>query len=1078
MIGRVLVCAAILHSKRIENASDADISKCLQTLINASHHKTYHSSLAYKFLLEMLEFLNPTQFERLMWPQMQKELKRPWEKQNINTVHFLIECQTKYPIHVDEEYLSTSIRANEILTTLAFKHLSRLYWHPTSSIIAATHPSYDSFGHFLSRNVSEKMLLQFWQEEINEILLAPTQFKEYVTLRILTIILDDCHIKPKTVKALLSNSFIKLITKSLRQTKQEKQDHTTTMYKEFFESIEKYMQAKGTEQEKVEIIERFIDFPGTLLIEKYTPNRFIHKIISSLKSEGVHALFEFYKSILLDRKLKNPRSGERWLRIEKEHCIQMLQKLLIQKSVQNDHGWKAEQLTFLMKFGLFYVNKKTEAIVSKERDSEVLPHDSALKFKFAFFSSLQAQSNNLDVEKDTLLSIIEYCNQQITSKNANKIVRYPFTDEALESWNKMYATVTTKMKKKKILHSVFDILLMHMGLQLFVDTSMAIFSINDLEKCMERSKSKLKSKTKSQSNKNDEIEWIEVVVDLFLQLLSQNKSFLRNVIDKVFPQLCHDITAPSIDQILLMLDMNQKNPLTPNELPDESSDESDSDSIEDNGSDAGSVDMSDDAELTEEEDEEEEDDNDGTATDQLRSTVSQALGSALPETDTESVDLNDMDENEANRLDVALSEAFKHLKKSTGSGKKKTKLERSTNTTVMHFRIRVLDLLEIYLKTSPSLELTLNILSDLIPMYEHCAGNKDLEQLTNRLNRVLRTLFNLRKFNSIENVSEAKLFELFYSIINIKANFLVTNAQNNMRTNIIAFLIAMSQSLKSSDQMLLEAIAACLEQFLKSRNPKVQQSCFLNILQLRWNGAWQMGQIIAKISLLEAGKCRPFRRIQAIELLKEIFKNHSFIEQHIDEIQIFNSKIEVAIQEYVQWLLTSQQISSNEFTLLLRLLLEIKKCSEVVLKYNSTLKWKKIAGNIQSIRQRITINSQGFYSQFCKGFGLKEIKNSEINASNNCNKTQNIVNGNGNHENDDDTSDEEDKRSQQVQVTNGVAQKRKSNSNNHDGLSKKRKAKLELKLRKENRLKMASIGFDNISFSANHNDVDQNIDSD
>lgn len=1047
----------------------------IEILINASHYKSYHSSLAYTFLFELLEKLNESQFEQTMWPLMQKELKRPWEKQNINTVHFLIKCQSKYPAVVDENFLSTSLHANEILTPLAYKHLARMYWSQASIMTAVTHPSYEALGQFLSESIAEKKLLDFWQKEINEILLAPTKSKEIVTLRLLTIIFDDGKIKPKTALALLSNAFISLITKSLRSGKQ--QECSPALYTEFFDAVEKYMKQDAvTETDKVAIIQKFIDHPGTLMIEKYTPNRVIHKFIAQLKGEGVQQLFEFYKSILLDRKAKSAKSDEGWLHIEREYCVQMLQTLLMQKSIHNNSEWRAEQLQFLLKFGIFYVNKKTEAIV-KERDPDVLANDLAHKLKQAFFSSLQAKSQNIETERSTLLSIVEYCHKQITGKSSAKTLRHPLAENVIQAWQKMYTNVTAKKKSKKMLYNVFDILLMHMGLQLFVDAPLAIFSIDDLEKCMERSQSKIKAKGKSKatSNETNEAEWIEVVVDLFLQLLSQSKSFMRSVVDNVFPELCPNLTPAAVDQILLMLDMSEKNPLTPHNAAEESDgsdDESEnedenakeSDDENEESADEEAEDSSDDEDLTEEEEEE------GTATDQLRSVVMQALGGAMPETDTESVDLNDMDDEEAERLDAALSDAFKSLRKKTGGSKKKTKLERTTNTTVMHFRIRVLDLIEIYLKTSPTLAITLNILADLIPMYEQCVGNKDLQPLVNRLQRVLRMLLNLREFASIDNVTEIKLYELFQSIINVKAHPAAINEQNKLRSNLCAFLIAVSQLLKSPDQILLEAFAGCLENFLISRNPQVPYPVFSDILKTRWTGVWHLGQIIARTSLLKADKRRPFRRSQAIDLLDIIYKNHAFIAHDISEFNEFKTKIEAAIQEYVQWAVQCDKVSPKEFTSLLLLLQEIHKCSQTIAEYKCSIKWPKLCDNIQLIRQKLELDSYQVYFTFCKLLEIKEIKNSEVHASNKKNSTK-PVNGHqqkdeemDQDDDDDDEDGDEEEETKPSAPTNGVAKKRKA-QNDTNGLSKKRRANLEKKLRKQNRLKMSSVGLDSVTFS-------------
>lgn len=1037
------MCAAAIHAKRVNAATSAEISKCIETLVKASHYKFYHSSLSYTFLLELLHSLDSIQFERLLWPQMRKELKRPWEKQNINTICFLIQASVKYPNIVDAHFFASSLLTTEILTPSSFKHLLRLFWMNNSAVTASTHQSFDAFAKFLSKNATEKMLQQFWHDEIRMALLVPTTLKEMATLRILTIILNDLHVEADTVKHLLCDSFIGMITKNLRNTKlAELQDEP---YHQFFQAIEKYLFEKSsiTEDDKIAIILRFIDYPGTLMIERYAPNRFIHRVISTLKAGGIKSIFEFYKSILLDQRKKEPKSVEKWTRPEKEHCIQMLQYLLAQKSTLNDHDWRADQLKFLFHNALFKTNENTG-------DVDVLPADLAEKLKQTFFGSLLVRSPKLEVEKTILLKVVSYCNERLSSDDCNITMRHSLSDEALEAWNKMYKLVSNQAKRNKILYCVFDILLMHMGLQLFVDTPMAILAIGDLEKCMERSQKKLKSR--ASTGPIGEAEWIEVVVDLFLQLLSQNKNLLRNIVDNTFPNMCPHLTASAIDQILSMLDMNDLNPLTPSaEATGDSSDENESDDDDDEETsdiecEAGG--SSEDESLSE--------DDEGTVTDQLRSFVSQALGDIGQETDGDSVDLNEMNEEEALRLDTALSDAFKNIIKSPIGGKHPSKRERTVNTTVMHFRIRVLDLLEIYLKTNPSLDNTINILTDLIPMYEHCAANKNLSHLTNRLNRVVRTLLNLRTFSNTEEATEAKLFEILHQVINMKANPAIIQEQNKLKMNVMAFLIIVSQLLKSTDPILFEGIAACLTHFLESRNPKLQQQCFNHILQMRWVGAWQLGKIIANTSLFEANKCRSFKRIQALELLTEIYKNNAFIDQRFDDIKMFKEKIETIIADYIEWLLESNQVSSKEFNSLLQLLTKIHKISRKTTK-QSNVQWDKVFDNIKHIRQNLPLDNIKAYTVFCKNLGINDTLMSQNSTKNNQFKTIRKQNA-PNDENETNKAPQD----------NGVPKKRK-----HSQTAESKQLK---KSRKENRLKMSSVGLNGVSFSFNIGN-DQDMDS-
>lgn len=156
------MCAAIFHSKR--SLTSEEIAACVQILITASHQKTFHSSLAYRFLLELLANLEESEFTETVWPLMRKELKRPWEKQNINTLQFLIETQLKYPQIVDEEFLNSSLKSHEILSPVAYKHIGRLLWAPASAMVAATHSAHESFAKYLA--TGEQMhLISKWRKQ-------------------------------------------------------------------------------------------------------------------------------------------------------------------------------------------------------------------------------------------------------------------------------------------------------------------------------------------------------------------------------------------------------------------------------------------------------------------------------------------------------------------------------------------------------------------------------------------------------------------------------------------------------------------------------------------------------------------------------------------------------------------------------------------------------------------------------------------------------------------------------------------------------------------------------------------------
>lgn len=598
----------------MSNVSTDQLKKYVEILVEASHHKFFHSSLAYTFLLELLEKQSADQFEKAVWPAVRKQLKRPWERHDINTIQFLIETHTKYPHLVDEELFANGLQSSDILEPSSFKYFGRLFWSPASNMIAATHPAYETFGKFLGETVSTTTLHKFWQNEVNALLLAPSKVKEVVTIRLLTIIFNLKEISGETAIVLLSKQFVALLTKSLKNIGQRKDEFMQALYEEFFNSIENYLKSLSTDDDdkvKVAVIKGFICRPGTLLIEKYSSNRIIHKIIGTLSAPGIAALFDFYKNVLLDLVPKDAKDPtEKWLLMEREHSLHMMQTLLKQKAVHGQQKWLTEQLQLMLKLGLFFVDKQTQAVIPR-RNLDALPYEPA-QIKQAFYSSLGIKFHRLEDEYNMLVSLVQFCNAEL-SKSANKCLRHPLSEKALQAWHKMFEKVTQKPKKKgSKLHIVFNLLLLHMGLQLFVDPNMAQLAIDDLEKCMER------IQQKSKVNSDNEPEWIEVVVDLFLHLLSHNASFLRSIVDKVFPHLCNSLNLTAIHQILAMLNLKEENPLsngTENHSDDEDDnsedseedDENEDDEDDDDDDDNVAVDADNDMEIDEESSSDEDD---------------------------------------------------------------------------------------------------------------------------------------------------------------------------------------------------------------------------------------------------------------------------------------------------------------------------------------------------------------------------------------------------------------------------------------------------------------------------------------
>lgn len=909
---------------------------------------------------------------------------KPWSDQTINTVHCLIVSRAKFPNIINSKFMKKYFGGDDILNFDSYQYLLKIFWDNTDLTIV-THPAFVAFSAFIAKS---KNLVDFWTNHVDPHLLKPTKVAEVETLKLCTDILLEIDVEQTNAALLLSHNFIRLVSNGLKNLMLKKDEALKAFYAEFFEALIICSTKIQDESQKVAIIRRLILYPGIFCIEKYTSNRIIHQLIGLLNEEGVKDIFGTYKEIFCNKISKNPTNkSETWFNFERQNAGYMLQHLVAHKAVRNTIQWRCEQVKFFMTCGLFYVNDNTLEICNKDLSGE-LSENFGDQMKNIFYSSLQLKLKNLKELKHMLMEIIEECNNYFELKSVLKYMRLNnFSESSRKSWAIMYNEITKnserpfgeqkEQKKKRGKHKlqlVFHILFMHVGLQLFRETEMSVEAICDLQKCLERIKLKqITGKKQLLSNNVDESEpeWIEVVVDLFLHMLSHNSSVLRNVVNALFPHLCDSLSLTAVNQILEVLDMKDGfNPLSIN--TGEESEEKESSSSENDSS----------ADETDDDEDEDGNQEEGTVADNLRNAVSMALvngnSSSARDDDMDSIDLNDITEEEGKKLDDALAAAFKANKTSSS---KKSKSHRVKVTTLMHFRTRVLDLTEIYLQNDPTLSITIEIMLSLYNMLEFCNQN-DLKPLLLKVEKVLTKLTSLRLDCASESdVTEENIVDTIRDILKKKVRTINSDFTNRMRNKCVVFLTAQCiQNFKEtrSSELIISLFKTYMKDFIVSRNPTINVALISDLFKLRWNGVWHL-----VFALVQEGiqlNTRTFRRIQIYDALTNIYKNKELLKQEKTTTRGLK-KIERHINAFLEDLFSLPKNSSysvKEFLALLELIISIHRAHALLQLPESALSSAENCNKIQEMRRKIKLDSIKCYGKFCKLHGLKTIKNSEL----------------------------------------------------------------------------------------------------
>lgn len=254
-----------------------------------------------------------------------------------------------------------------------------------------------------------------------------------------------------------------------------------------------------------------------------------------------------------------------------------------------------------------------------------------------------------------------------------------------------------------------------------------------------------------------ELGWEDVLTDVLIQLMLQTGCYWRDFVNAVGGAVMPKLGVNNLEQILDVLDMS-KNPLGKKQMGEEEDEDDEEDEEEETSSGEDDDDDS---------DEEEEDE--ATQLEVIREKVRVALSKDEDDdanNDASSVDWNDVDEAEGERLNMALETAFHAFKPKGGKPKQQTKSERIDSTTLLHFRIRVLDLVELFVRAQPKMEVLVNAILTVYQVCNVASADRKMKSLTDASKKLLLSLLQTRiDYGKDENPDKTVILEAIKQFI-------------------------------------------------------------------------------------------------------------------------------------------------------------------------------------------------------------------------------------------------------------------------------------------------------------------------
>ncbi|KAJ8687432.1 hypothetical protein QAD02_023226 [Eretmocerus hayati] len=855
--GRILACGAVIRSKLLARSSEEEQKKVLEILLHSGKQRSYLSFESMSFLIEYLNQIEETAFQSV-WSLIEPEICKQLTEQTLDSFYALLVIQEKFPNVLTAKLIKKKFGHKEIINQDSIADIVKILTN-IPRVACYKHPMYKVFCEKL---IVTEFVEQFWVG-FDEHFKKASKSDEYLGVELFNLMLTSLK-DESVIPILLSPNFVRHMLKRLSNNPKNKTDEVANLFKKALTLMVNRLNKDVKTKIKITVLKKLIFSPGDLMIEKLTGIKVLQILINNLNAEGVKKVSNLFKEIAANTKFKeklNSSIPEPWTNNERTYVTQLLTvKLMSHPELASDHEWRLEQQKFLFKLGLC----ETDNI-----GVELSP-----LFKDSFYRSLDNKLPKLNDLRAGLSALITWIDDSIFQTSEFKL-RTALDATSLEAWRKMLKLVKKLEKDSKYegnIGPVFHTMNLHMGLQLFSDPEMATSAIDELHSCFEHYKSKQSAKNTSSSENGDEPEWIEVVVDLLLSLLSKKSHLLRSLVGCVFPHICAHLTPNAINQILAVLDIKSgKNPLSASGDDEESSSEEEADEEDEEEEEQVDEDESEQGTIEEESDSDVEvsDLDDETMTDRLRLAVRQALGDATVQTDDEDMDVDQINEEDGKRLDESLAAAFRILKENRKTRMKKQERDAQALT---HFRIRVIDLLEIYFETSSSMTIALDMLVPLFALLEFSIKDPHQKPLEHRVRSCLKKLSAIRKFKDIEGVDEERLTTVLKALMEKgERSASVCQEMGDKLAECCVFLVRCSQQTSTSPDGISRELGESLTAFFKKRDCILPAILFKSLLQLNWEGNWYLAPLLVDFAFDES--IRSYRRGQALELLKIFYNN-------------------------------------------------------------------------------------------------------------------------------------------------------------------------------------------------------------
>ncbi|KZT74012.1 hypothetical protein DAEQUDRAFT_661194 [Daedalea quercina L-15889] len=653
---------------------------------------------------------------------------------------------------------------------------------------------------------------------------------------------------------------------------------------------------------------------GSRQFDKLTRTKTVESILTSMDREGIQNYINYLLKQVTDDQTGEPVDAQA-VNSRRTWIIDQLAALVRNGAIPKSDDWVQSILDWLAIHGLFTVTKKSEKSPISALRSVPAPQFSDELRKLcrdrllSCLADLTGQAAVVEKDDKTVVKI-----PGAASDGRLWVDRVLATVEQLEKDTKHVAILTEVDEEDQALQEKARQLATRLktvpeaqreaakGAELLLSATLLYHycaeeeaDTDTLESCIDGAARMFPTETKKSkksrkstgadvdANAVDTLEPVDVLVDNVIGFLEQATAYMRAVANQVFSLLSGSVKESTISLILSQLERRDPAEL----MADEDEDLED---VEDGEDDEEGEEEETDEASEESEDEDEDEDNAEETDLELRKKIEEALRiNGVEATTGDSDDESDedlMDDDQMLAIDDQLAAVFR-----ARATEKKPGKDVGAQREATHFKNRVLDLIEIFLKKQPSSHLTIRL---ILPLVDLVVGTgPDEKQLADKATGILRS--RVGKAKELPSSIQRHLAAEVLTELHLRARK-APSADVLATLSACSIYVARALHHEGEDAPILQGYRESLIDFVTRKASRLNTQFFQDFVRRQISVAWALRDDLLEVS----GKAvNVYRQCQAFLLLQSLIKELSQLVSMRADVLGFFPKLRVVLLDVI-----------------------------------------------------------------------------------------------------------------------------------------------------------------------------------